>query len=521
MSAFLLTDRAAFLSLIVILGLGLIGAFSIYSGPSPFYDDSMYLQLAHQILIGSPSFIGSIFGFDYLQLMFVALSLGAFGYGTLQAILPSILEYSVMITLAFLIGRRIRGNGVGIVSAFLTATAPFVLVYVTRVLPDMATGMAAAISVYVFLVTVQQRKRNPYMPLLFGVTLVLPLFMKMEGLAFLGFSWVAMIASAAYYRSDSGFVTKRFICLAAVGSAIALLVYFSIFNALIGNPFFGLEHDWIAPVMTPANNTLTVMNPDTLSVGPSANTETYPIGLFIYLAIAGTLVAIAKRERFLSFISIVTWGVFAYLVAGTTTYTSYVPITTHTRFFTIVVVPLAVLGAYGVSELYSRAERRKRWLGLVAACAVLFAIVLTNIPLYLLFAQANAANFPVFNQFYEAVSYITNASKGSPANVFFYAPGPFPIFVSQDLNFTTSFSQSYQIISINSTTPRCGAANLYQNAYLLNVNPINYSGFSNLSIQNDTAWLGANCTASPLASFGPESGITVYRLGGLGPAHKT
>ena len=513
------TGKVAILLLLAIIAFGLLISFLTYAGPSPFYDDSNYLALSHQIIELNPAFIGSIFGFDYLQLMPLAVSQYLLGYGDFQVILPSIIEYVVMIIFAFLIGRQISGYSLGLLSAFFTATAPFVTVNVTRVLPDMATGMAVAISLYLFVLCAKSKQKF-YIQMLYGASTVFPFFMKVEGLSFFGFSWLAIIMAAAYYRFSGSFTTKRFLVFAAIGAAVAMFIYFMVFALLINDPFFGLQNQRIAPVQPPLENAIIAFNPNTFSFASPSETEAYPIGLLVYFAIAGSILATTRRNKYMSFISIVGWGVLAYLLAGTTSYQKYVPITTHTRFFAIILIPLSVLAAYAVISLYEQLAKSRRIFGLAAVGLLIFLLFFSYYQIYAIFANANAALAPDFSPFYSAANYIENLQNLNNTAVFVYAPSGFYSFALQDFNFAAKYNPHYSTYGVNNTvykaTHVCNLDNVSGSAYLLNVDPLNYTNFKNVSRTYLNTWEGANCTQQYLTHFNNGSTyIAVYRLASL------
>jgi len=72
------------------------------------------------------------------------LSFLLFGYGPLQAALPSLVEYLATIIVIFFLGRKMFNGYFGGAASFLYATAPFVVGYTTRSLPDIFTGLTVA-----------------------------------------------------------------------------------------------------------------------------------------------------------------------------------------------------------------------------------------------------------------------------------------------------------------------------------------------------------------------------------------
>ena len=91
---------------------------------------------------------GILFTVETLTIASIAFSFLFFGYGHLQAALPSLVEYLATIIVIFFLGRKMSNDYFGGIALFLYATAPFVVGYTTRALPVIFTGLTVAIACY-------------------------------------------------------------------------------------------------------------------------------------------------------------------------------------------------------------------------------------------------------------------------------------------------------------------------------------------------------------------------------------
>ncbi|MGC9205209.1 MAG: hypothetical protein ACP5FN_02965, partial [Candidatus Micrarchaeia archaeon] len=115
------------LALVVIAGLAL--SIYLYSGPYLLYDDSTYIYLAHQALLGNRGIATDMFFYGFLKILQLALSFYLLGYGNVQAILPTTIEYVATIIIVFFSAMELfkrRNFWFAGAAAFIAATAPFV-----------------------------------------------------------------------------------------------------------------------------------------------------------------------------------------------------------------------------------------------------------------------------------------------------------------------------------------------------------------------------------------------------------
>jgi 4-amino-4-deoxy-L-arabinose transferase-like glycosyltransferase len=141
-----MNTKLFYLLLAVIILAGLLLSYVLYSGPFYTYDDLAYIMFSHQVLTGTFNPVQSPYAYGFLLPISLAASFDIFGVNTFASILPSLAEYITLILVSFAIARKLYGRNAGLFSAFFVATAPFVVGYSTRVLPDMGVGALAGIS---------------------------------------------------------------------------------------------------------------------------------------------------------------------------------------------------------------------------------------------------------------------------------------------------------------------------------------------------------------------------------------
>ncbi len=385
--------------LYVIMAFGMLFSCFFYTGPYFAYDDAGYIAYAHQMLNGNFSAVQSASAFGYLSSATIALSFRLFGYGQLQSILPSMVEYLLIILLAFHVGRALYDDAVGYFAALFSATAPFVVQYVTRAMPDMLLGALAGLAIYTFIMAGRHRQHRKVFYFVSGAMTALTIYVKLEGIAFVLFFFVAAMLmtykdrnqhSEHYLKSIKTAPTKGDVVFVLIGIAALICINVIITYASTGNPLFTIlaygqwQHS-ISPTSLHQNiYTLLVTVCGYLDTAGSTfgafvlSPTIYPYGFVIYFAILGTIIGIGTKSRNTLFLAVIGWGTFFYFFFGTMTMTAYTFIPVSTRLFTIIEVPFSVLSAYGSILLYNMARNSN---GKVVS-RLIFAIFILEIALF-------------------------------------------------------------------------------------------------------------------------------------------
>ncbi|MEM3215650.1 MAG: glycosyltransferase family 39 protein [Candidatus Micrarchaeaceae archaeon] len=508
----------ALLAGIMIFGLFL--SFLLYAGPNPFGDDATYIWLSTQPLIGPPFILSNIFAYGFLRLLILKASFIAMGYWSLPAILPNIVEYLILIFMTFLIGRRFGGQKTGIVAAFLAATAPFAVSNVTTVLPDIGTGMMLSISIYIFMRSMED-EHNVLLSFLFGLVAVLVLYMNEEGFATLLLSWLYVIfmlmanllsgkvsrkrRAISMQRRSPAEPDPRYVLFALLGTAIGLFIYFLVFYMALGAPFYVFSHRTFGYASISQLDEIRILFFSNFLAGNQLNNLLYPLGPISILAIAGTVILLARGNRRDNFLSFLTWGFVVIIVFGTTVFSGrYESFPVSTRFFNIVLAPIAVLGAYALTSAYGFL---KRLIGTddepaMLLIALLFIVILSSIPLYTMLQASNSQIHDNAQTIYSIAAFIQkHVPNGTNATIYTHAYIGFNFVLPLFLEFAMGFSSNVHLYSINSSF-----INSSQSCNLLRKN-----GPSFLVVADDYApavvsqvnsevesWLSTNCTATLL-----------------------
>ena len=390
----IMKDRTASLLLAAIIGLVLLLSYFLWSGPLYWLDDLDYITYAHQMLTGTFSIIQSPYAYGFLPSAIVALSLLSFGINPFAAVLPDLVECIALVALTFLIGRKLYNNEVGVLSAFLSATAPFVIGYTSRALPDILMGVIGALSVYVMLLALESKSRY-YLFVAAGVLAGLTVFVKLLGLAFMLAFFVGVLCYYLYDTPKKRVLDRRAVFSAYLGLLLPLIAYLLIFLAYTGNPLFGITtygQNQAEISHSGLLQNVAVMIVDFFGYslnysslfGTDVSWNIFPLGFVAFWAIAGAVIAIASKKKEGIFLAAMTWILPLYLYFGTVSLTSYTSIFIASRYFAAVAAPMAVLASYAIFDLsrvfgmaFGKNVRRMLFAGFVAVT------ILSNLIVYI------------------------------------------------------------------------------------------------------------------------------------------
>lgn len=389
-----ISDKYAYACLLAIIIAGLSIAAYFYSGPYYQFDDGQYIVYARQIIAGNFSMTQDPHAFGYLMPSLVAASFVAFGAGPLTAILPSLVEYVIIIILAFLIGRELFSKEAGLAASFLIIITPTIFGYATRVLPDMLIGMLAGVALYVFVIGIKGGKKSTATILASGFIFGMIIFVKIGGAMVI---LPALIGVVLFYREHAARFTA--------GMAASLMLYFASFYVLSGGQLsllseYSSTQAALVPHGTLLINFITMLD---MVAGPVEIYQVYPIGLTLLLAFVGTYLAFKRRDLRLQYIAFIFWFVFFYLFYGTESLAQYTFITAVNRYLIAVSIPMALLAGYVLADVYSTCGMigGKRLAVFVLIVLILLTIV-SNVPAYadLYSFKAYILGMPVPPNFY-------------------------------------------------------------------------------------------------------------------------
>ncbi|MGC8710593.1 MAG: ArnT family glycosyltransferase [Candidatus Micrarchaeia archaeon] len=478
-----------------IIALALILSYIFYSGPFVYYDDNCYIYFAHQMIQGTFVPNDMPFSVETLTIASLALSFIIFGYGALQAALPSLFEYIATIIVIFLLGRKMFNDYFAGIASFLFATAPFVLGYTTRALPDMFTALAVTIAAYFLYDAIKLNSKRAFF--IAGFFATFTMLIKTAGLIVI----ISFVASLFYL-----FFSKKFrmsIGYSVLGMAIPLLAMFLCFFALVHNPFYNLyiyssSFKNMAPTTFYENlkifnisiNPLLLLNVKNAQGSP----HVYPLGAIALLAIVGSILGIIKKDKFIISSFIISAIPMLYIFFGSKSIFQYIPISIVSRYFEIVAAPMAILATYALFKLYksvSRASKPAAWLTIFL---ILGFAMLTNALIYHSFYNYHLG----IRSYNVAYQFILGQMPPGSNNVLFASM--LPGSDTQYLEFLSSFKKNFSILP-----SKCNAS--YNNVLLIN-------SFTNFNINQQSSliakWLGNNCTTKIISSYNMSTGQSLY-----------
>lgn len=444
-------SKQTYILLALILITGLVLSRILYASPFYSFDDANYILFAHQILSGGFNPASSPYAYGFLLPVSLAISFAIFGTNVLASILPAIIEYLILIILAFEIGRKLYGKNIGLISAFLIATAPFVVGYSTRVLPDMGVGLLAGLSILLF-IHAQESKNGKSLYLLSGASAALTIYFKMIGLAYLLFFLIVMLFYAIEHKPKSKMNNNAHLYSFA-GIFAAVVVYVIIlflYSGSIFGPFlaYGNNQSIISPSNLGHNiHTLLVLlfgyaNPNGILLGPVQDAQTFPLGLIIFWALVGTVIALYRRDRKLTYLSTLLWGAFLYLLFGTLTLTKYSFVYVVSRYFILVSVPMAVLAAYAIWMVYIASRPLLKSYNKYLLVLIIAVVMVSNIPIYRALYNYNLTISGDTRTFSSALKYLQ--STGHNITIF-----TSDNYTTNLLEFLSSYSKAVHISTLN------------------------------------------------------------------------
>ena len=489
---------------IIILGLvlftGVVLSYIFYSGPFVYYDDNYYIFSAHQMLQGAFRPNGNPFTVETLTIASIALSFLLFGYGPLQAALPSLVEYLATIVAIFFLGRKMFDVYFGGVTSFLYATAPFVVGYTTRALPDIFTGLTVAIACYYIYDAIELKSERAMF--LAGFFISLTMLVKTAG--------VIMIASfligLAYLYTHNKFRRyKRMLAYAFAGMIIPLLIMMLYFYLLTGNPLFNL-HSYAGIVNLAPTTVLKNISAFNISINPlylfnvNQDPYTFPIGIIYILAFAGMVLGIARKKISIETFSLLVLIPMLYLFFGTKSLNHYVPISVVSRYLAIFVAPLAILAAYTLNALYIAIKKESRAVASFIIIAIIFYSVFINLSTYRALYYYNLG-VRSYNAIYSTLLHVISDSHANRVDMSNTLQG----LDQQYLEFLSGYRMNFSFVG-----PMCTPK--YYRAMLLN-------SFNNFAAEQNNAslisWLGGNCSLVNITSYKVDTGPNLWTEGEL------
>jgi len=488
---------------------GILISMYLYSGPDPFYDDAWYINLAHYMLSGNfYQVIINLFGYGFINIFDIALSFKFFGYGDIQAILPSIIEYILLLIVTYGISKKFYTPIFASAAVYLLALAPFLVNYTTRVLPDINAGLAVGLSFYAFLIAIDNKK--PIWSITAGLLAAFPAYIKAdETFIYIGlfaFLLIVLFSKNMIYaikRKDKKHINElKYLVFIFAGLIIGLFAYFFIFYIFTNNFFFPIKYFTTLPSLEPVLTEIYIFVIPFFTSG-LMNAYYFPLGPILVLSIIGAAIGVLKKNSKINYASFLCFGVFLYLIVGTSDIHKYILVPSLTRFFAIDASLFALLGGYALFNIYNflNAKLEKKTLFKIIYVFFIIIIPLSYLPTYT-YLKSNNLNMVYSREiFNEAVNYMQGIAAKNRINVYILAPVGFRFDTYYYFNFADGYSKniSTKMIRPNESNSSASCMINFSNnrSFVLVTAP---SGPQTCSIENrvlDT-WLDNNCSISEI-----------------------
>lgn len=507
----------ALLTLLMTASLFLV--YILRSGPYLYYDDTFYMKFAYDMVRGSYypvlnvySYSGAIQSVELFTIAITAFSFKLFGVSAYAAALPSIFEYTLLIMVVFFAGKELFGDYLGFLSGIFASTAPFVVSYATRTLPDIFAGLSVAVACYLFILT-KRSKDDPELMFLSGLFAAITMSIKLEGALLvivftlaatfiqLFFQETKRVKGKSIYRGVLNRVNPMRPLL--VGVALGVLLNLALFFIITGNPIshiivyndvyklgignFYTLNQTIQSFGVMVNPFYCFLNSNSYT---SCDPYIFPMGLFVLFGFVGSVLGIYKRNTEMMFLSIVAWIPLLYLFFGTRTFPAYTLIPVIDRFFAIIVMPISILAAYFIAGLYGSVARSSKISALLLVSLLLLSSFGLNIPTYLLLYQYNSGIRSLLGAYFFSANYIT--SKTQTPTIYFddSLRNIGTVFSS----FLTSYDKNLTVISTDygPCNPTGSNAFLFESFFV---------GIGSSEKNSTNVWLDHNCSATLIRSF--------------------
>jgi 4-amino-4-deoxy-L-arabinose transferase-like glycosyltransferase len=382
--------------LILILVFALILRLSLFTGLD-FSDDMMYMEYANQVAKGDYSGATWVNSMRVGIIYPIGICFRFFGVNEFSAALYPLLTSLGSILLAFLLGRLLFNEKVGLLSSFLLALFPLNIRCATWPMPDAPVAFWGALAIYLFL-KARQNKRLAHL-IFSGLFIGIAYLHKVSGLIFIIF--IAIIALADMFKE------RRIIwayALVPLGILLIIGTESLLYFVYSGTPFARhLALKWFFIEAKPGLNTGLDFYPRLmLSLKPGLG-QTPPLlanyGYFYHLIIPSLAFGLSKPNKRL----VLAWFalLFLYLQFGSMSLTSWHPIHKLPRHLSVLTIP----GLLSLAYALHRSLNSNRILR-AAAFLVIFFLALSSV--YFAYAthawiqprQANADAIYAFAQQY-------------------------------------------------------------------------------------------------------------------------
>ncbi len=496
-------------SLVALISVSMILVVLLYSGPFVFYDDTLYMMHAHQMLEGSFNPLkGFPFSANFIMIGIEAVFIALFGDNALAVEMPSLISLAIMIILTYLIGKKVYGSSLGFISAAFIAVSPITVGYATRVLPDLMSGMFAALLIYMIVATKNSEHRK-LLSFLAGVLAPLLIAVKTESSFFV----IAVILFVAIYeihakqkRRAGQDQYKINIKLATIGFLIGMIILFGYFFIYSGKIFYWVlkygasntlfTHSTLAQNI---HSLLVFLDPYTFFGGMRGyrlDCYIFPMGLLLDLALIGSVIFIALRKWDITLFAISCLIVVMLLFFIPETSNPYTFVTVIDRFLIIILPLMALVAGYTLIAIYNILKKRKA-LALFTLAILITYIFVANIPEYYSIYRYNFASAFTLHAYQNIITYMHGFRNASV-----YCAGVDTYLSCLYMQFLSGYNSN-----ISFTTPSSYSQ----------IRPVMFVVYTNFTGQPNkaSAWIGSNRSIEEIFNYSSRNSsiyVSFYKV---------
>lgn len=315
--------------------------------------------------------------------------------------------------------------------------------------------MGALVGISLLLLVYAESNKNKIFYFLSGAFAVMTMYVKLIGLAYVLALFIALLVYTFYDKKKTAEqkVTNDILIYSIAGMLTFAIIYIAIMFAFSGSLFgpfikYGTNQMRISPSSLNINvNALSTMLFGYSYLKIAGSTQAFPLGLIIFLALAGTIIGFRKKETLFICISVIFWIAFLYIFFGTVTITTYSFIfAAVSRYIIMVAVPMAVLASYALINIYKASTHILKNRSIYLPIAILVIAIISYIPSYNILYSYNKGIFGDNKVLLNVIHYVKTESNGGNVNLITTSN------TSENyLRFLSAYSKSINVYMLNTS----------------------------------------------------------------------
>lgn len=462
----------ALICLILIFALAYSVAY--VGGPSFFGDDTVYANLAHQVLSGTFTESSFIFSVRLLQIYPIALFYKLFGVNIITDSAWDILSFLGMIAVTYLIGKELYNEYAGLLSALLLAFFPLVVQLSATISDNIPMAFITSLAVLMLIIAMKRNSRWYYFAS--GALLIASPLVTPEGFVIIIVVLLFIITELARKKIRIDGTTMHLLYGVVVAGLLLMLANYALsgnplitaslsshfYSAIGGNdtipstntdPMFYINTMFPYQIVNVISTQLRSGNINPVSIWNDLYTINYNTsGFYFYALVIAIVYLVAKREKS-SYIPLFWFAVgFLYLEFGPMNISlspfHYLLSYRLGRFLTLVSVPAVLIIGLALARfadlMKSKQKTAAHWHGLKLAVvfAVMAFLIVTAIPV---------------NQMWYQILYYERYDQIAIANYLLAMPNSTPIYMSSAFSNVPIYMQFDNLsrIYVYDNNPNC------------------------------------------------------------------